>query len=154
MQTVRCADCGADYSSHAAACPRCGCPAPKQVAAAGGDRERRVQQFLMMNGKYFSDAHKMQLRRQLMTVSESAMQGIECLSFSDPTLLLVISFFVGEFGVDRFMLGQVVLGLLKFFVPIITCGIGYVWWLVDLFLIYGATRDCNFEKVMKVIQYS
>lgn len=44
---------------------------------------------------------------------------------------LVISFFLGGLGVDRFYVGHVGLGVAKFFLNWATCGI---WWLVDFIL--------------------
>ena len=47
------------------------------------------------------------------------------------TLTLVMSIFFGYFGIDRFIMGHVGLGLLKLF----TFGGCGVWWLIDLILI-------------------
>ena len=64
----------------------------------------------------------------------------------DPVTILVISLFLGGLGVDRFVLGQTVLGLLKLF-TLAGCG---VWWFVDLFLIMGATKDINAASAYRI----
>lgn len=46
-------------------------------------------------------------------------------------LVLVLSILVGQLGVDRFMMGQVGLGILK----LITAGGCGIWWIIDIILI-------------------
>jgi len=54
--------------------------------------------------------------------------------------------FLGGLGVDRFVLGQTVLSLLKLF----TAGGCGLWWFIDLFLIMGATKDVNAESAYRI----
>lgn len=53
---------------------------------------------------------------------------------------LLLSAFLGTFGVDRFYLGYTALGVLK----LITCGGLGIWWIIDLVLIaVGNLKDPN-----------
>jgi len=47
------------------------------------------------------------------------------------TVTLILSILFGQLGVDRFMMGQVGLGILK----LITFGGLGIWWLIDVILI-------------------
>jgi len=47
---------------------------------------------------------------------------------------------LGALGVDRFMLGQIGVGVGK----LLTCGGLGFWWFIDLFLIMKATKERNF----------
>ena len=56
---------------------------------------------------------------------------------------LIMSIFFGYLGVDRFMMGHIGLGLLKFF----TAGGVGVWWLVDVILIATRYRYKNINWI-------
>ncbi len=64
----------------------------------------------------------------------------------DRSMAFVLSLFLGHFGIDRFYLGQIALGLGKLF----TLGCLGLWWFIDLFLIMRATDRRNAGVVAKL----
>jgi TM2 domain-containing membrane protein YozV len=54
----------------------------------------------------------------------------------------------GSFGVDRFYIGNIILGILK----LITFGAFFIWTIVDWFLITNATRKANVAIANEVRQ--
>ena len=64
----------------------------------------------------------------------------------DPTTILIISLFLGGLGIDRFVLGQTALGLIKLF-TLAGCGL---WWFIDLFLIMSSTKEINAAAAYRI----
>lgn len=56
--------------------------------------------------------------------------------------LVLISFFFGYLGIDRFLLGQVRIGILK----LITGGAFGIWWIIDIFKMPKLVRDRDNKK--------
>ena len=170
MALIKCNECGQTMSDKANVCPNCGAPVgatetqnvrpntmrPTVEQEAASDKiKKRVQYFLMNNKKYLPENRIPKLRERMLALNEDQLQSIECTSFKDPTLLLIISFLVGAFGVDRFILGDVGLGVAKLLITILTIPIffftfiflGGIWWLIDLFFVMNKTREFNYKKL-------
>ncbi len=60
-------------------------------------------------------------------------------------MLLVISILVGALGIDRFMLGEVGLGVAK----LLTAGGCGIWTIVDWCIITNKTKEYNYNELMK-----
>jgi TM2 domain-containing membrane protein YozV len=69
------------------------------------------------------------------------------MQFKDPTMMLIVSLLGGSFGIDRFIIGDTGLGIGK----LLTCGGFGIWTIVDWFLIMGATREKNMEKIQQML---
>lgn len=103
----------------------------------------KTQLYLLENAKKFRPLEAELIRQALKDADDEKFFRIAAVEIRDPTMMFIISFFVGMWGVDRFMLGQTGLGIAK----LLTCGGLWVWAIVDLFLIMDATKKSNFEKV-------
>ena len=61
--------------------------------------------------------------------------------------LLIVSVIAGSLGIDRFMIGDTGLGIGK----LLTCGGLGVWTIIDWFMIQGATREKNMQKLKMLL---
>ncbi len=95
--------------------------------------------YLMTNAKYFESHQIPAIRERLSELDEAQWIRVQSLQFKDPTVSLVVSLVGGSLGIDRFLIGDVGLGIGK----LITCGGFGVWTIIDFFLIMGATREKN-----------
>lgn len=81
---------------------------------------------------------------------QDADEGVAQAAFADlksTTTMFLIAFFLGGYGVDRFMLGQTGLGIAK----LCTCGGCGIWAIIDWFNIGSRTRQYNAEKILSRI---
>lgn len=75
-------------------------------------------------------------------MNENQISMIESCNFSDPQMIFVISFFVGFLGIDRFIINNTALGILK----LLTLGGLGIWFIIDWCIIVQATQRSNFKK--------
>jgi len=106
---------------------------------------QKVDMFIMANGKFFESHHVGQIRDSLVKLDDSKWVVIQTLQFKDPSTSLIISLFGGHLGIDRFVIGDTGLGIAK----LLTCGGLGIWTIVDWFMIMGATREKNMEKLQQ-----
>lgn len=107
-------------------------------------QQQKVDMFLMTNGKNFPEEKMMFIREQLLAADESKEAIILSMQFKDPTIALILSLILGGYGIDRFYIGDTGLGIGK----LITCGGFGIWAIIDWFMIMGATRDKNYERLL------
>ncbi|MDR1630473.1 MAG: TM2 domain-containing protein [Oscillospiraceae bacterium] len=103
----------------------------------------RVDMFIMANQKYFPPEKVVFIRERLMQMDESRFMYFSAVEYKDPTMLLIISLFLGAFGIDRFLLGDTGLGIAK----LLTGGGCGIWTIVDWFTVQKKTREYNFNLI-------
>ncbi len=106
-----------------------------------GTKDKLILNFLITKSKYFKSGDLMYIKQKLATMDEDQIILISNLDYVNPTTNLVVSLLVGGLGIDRFLIGQVGLGVLK----LVTLGGLGVWTIVDWFQISGLTKKYNFK---------
>jgi hypothetical protein len=109
--------------------------------------QQKVDLFLMSYAKYFEGHQLIAIRERLLQLDDSKLIQLQAANFRDPTTILIVSIVGGHFGIDRFMLGEVGLGVAK----LLTCGGLGIWTLVDWFIIMGRTREVNMQHFQQAL---
>ena len=109
--------------------------------------QQKVDMFMMVNNKYFPESQILFIRERLLAADDSKEGMLHALQFKDPTIALILSLLTGNFGIDRFYIGDTGLGIGK----LITCGGLGIWTIIDWFLIMNSTREKNLMRLMSVI---
>ena len=103
--------------------------------------------WLLANSKLFPEEKMEYLKKSCEEISEEEFFAVSALEYKDPTTMMLISIFLGAFGIDRFMIGQIGMGILKLF----TGGLFGILWLFDIFSIGGLTKNFNFNKLQEIL---
>lgn len=113
--------------------------------------ETFLNTYLAAKARYFKPEDLPEVKAALSRVhSEDPGVVVNSIELKDPTVMLLISIFVGCLGIDRFLLGSTVMGLLKLF----TGGLFGILWIYDIITVGGRTRRQNLKKLLETVQFS
>jgi len=107
----------------------------------------RMDLFLAAHGAKFLPYRIEEVKRQVETLTDEQFQVVLSQDYKDPSWMLLISLLVGTLGVDRFLLNEIGLGVVK----LITCGGFGIWTIVDWFLVQENSREYNFNLLNQTI---
>lgn len=99
--------------------------------------------FLFPNDKYTSQM----IENALLEAPDDFEMLAESLPFRKPGTVQLLSIFPGQLGVDRFYLGEIGKGILKYFS---FGGIG-IWWIADMISAKKRCRAYNCKKLMDAL---
>ena len=109
--------------------------------------QNKVDMYIMTNQKYFPAEKIMYIKEKLASMDENKFAMISTIEMKDPTTILLVSIFLGSLGVDRFMLGDIGMGILK----LLTCGVCGILTIIDWFTVSKKTKELNFNNVMTML---
>ena len=101
--------------------------------------EVRVAEFSYIDQRAITEGLTEQ-ERQLFYLQYSSVER-------DRTVLLIVSVFAGSLGIDRFLLNDIGMGVLK----LLTGGLCGILWVIDIFLIMGKTDEYNRQKAHEIV---
>ena len=108
---------------------------------------QKVDMYIMTNQKYLP-AEKIQLLRdRLLAADDNKMVMLSGVEMKDPTTILLVSIFLGSLSIDRFMLGETGMGILK----LLTGGCCGILTIIDWFTVQKKAKDANFQKLMAIL---
>lgn len=156
-----CKYCGGSISKRASVCPNCGSPLGNEDAIPSngysGDREKQVDLYLLDNGKKLPIGKVDEIREEFLSLDDRQWSSIRSVELKDTTVMLLISIFLGGWGIDRFMLGDnknggYKLGSALLGYALSWIGVGFVllignciWWVYDLIKINEMTTNYNYK---------
>ena len=108
---------------------------------------QKVEMFMMMNSKYFPQNKIPFIREKLMNLTDDRFMVVSSIELKDPTTLLIMSVLLGSLGIDRFMLGDTGMGILK----LLTGGVCGVLTIIDWFQIQNMTKEYNFQNMITIV---
>lgn len=107
-----------------------------------------VSSFLTVNAKNLPSEKISLLREKLLSIPKEKLDIVQSVPLKDNTHMILFSVFLGSYGVDRFMLGETGLGILK----LLTAGGCGIWTVIDWFTVSSRTKEYNFNQIMLALQ--
>ena len=109
-----------------------------------------VDRFLVLNQNDLPDSKIPVLRQRMQHCSLQKLQAMQNMTIRRSYTMQFISIILGWSGIDRMLIGDVALGLVKLF-TLGGCGFLMLW---DWAVIVRRTRYYNYLQVMSVLDYN
>lgn len=107
----------------------------------------KVDTFIVGVQKYLPANKLAIIRQKLEDAPDSKHIIASSIEMKDPMTVLLISLFLGCFGIDRFMIGDSGMGILK----LLTCGLCGILTIIDWVIIMEKTKEYNYNRLVAVL---
>ena len=109
--------------------------------------KQNIDLYLTTNAKYFEPSAIPVIRQKLENASDDTMVALQATELKDPTTILLVSIFLGSLGIDRFMIGDIGIGVLK----LLTLGLCGILTIIDWFTISRKAKQINLSKISMIV---
>lgn len=109
--------------------------------------QMQINMFLMNNQKKFNATQIPIITEKLQQMSKEEFILLSSINLKDPSTMLILSLFLGTLGVDRFLLGDIGMGVLK----LLTFGGFGILAIIDWFSVMDKTKEHNFNNFMETL---
>ena len=106
-----------------------------------------VENYVMANREFFPSIKIIYLKNKLLKMDKDKFERVCLCDLKSPTIILLVSVFLGGIGIDRFMIGDIGMGILK----LLTGGLCGIFWIYDIFTITERVKKINFESMVLLI---
>lgn len=111
--------------------------------------QSKIDMFYASNKDCFNLQQWQMIKEKIANLPDDKASMLLSNSFKNPTTMLIISIFLGSYGVDRFILGDTGLGIAK----LLTCGGCGIWTIIDWFGIKEKTYNYNMQKFNEIMMF-
>lgn len=108
-----------------------------------------IERFAEENKKFFAQEDLPLIKDALIYIEDDFYDVVSALDFKSPQKMQIISVLGGLLGIDRFIIGDTAIGILKLLV-----GGFFIPYIVDWFLIKKATRKFNKNLLLSTVDSS
>ena len=109
--------------------------------------QKQIDTFVITNQKYLPKEKIVFLKQKLANATDDQCELAASVEFKDPTTVLILSIFLGVLGVDRFMIGDIGIGILK----LLTAGCCGILTIIDWFTIQKKTKELNYNNLVMTL---
>lgn len=106
-----------------------------------------VDIFLSNKGNYFPPQALTSIKSVLDNLSSQELFLLNTIDFKDPKMFLVVSILGGTLGLDRFLIGDLGMGVLK----LLTAGLCGILTIIDWFKIGDRVREENLKTFLTLV---
>lgn len=109
-------------------------------------RKNDIHAYFIFHENYFPSVAWDDVKDYMLGLNEADFDTFQLIPFKNPSTLFWTAFPLGIFGVDRFVLGEVGLGVVK----LLTFGQFFIGFVLDSFTIFDRTRNYNYEWFLQI----